>query len=68
MDISPITFEIINNAMVAINDEAAATVRFVSGSPVATDVFDYNTGLLTAEGDVFATGIYISIHAISLEY
>lgn len=54
--------------MVAINDEAAATVRFVSGSPVATDVFDYNTGLLTAEGDVFATGIYISIHAISLEY
>ncbi len=66
--LSPITFEIISNSMVAINDEAGATVRFVSGSPVATDVFDYNTGLLTAEGEVFATGVYISIHAISLEH
>lgn len=67
IEIDPVTFEVLRHRMWAINDEAAATVRLVSGSPVANEAYDYNTALLTEEGDVFTVGVYIAIHAISLE-
>jgi N-methylhydantoinase B len=61
-------FEIIKNRLFAINEEAAETIRFVSASPVANQVYDFNTGLMTASGDVFAIGRYIGIHAPALKY
>lgn len=66
--IDPMTFEILKNRLFAITEEAAETIKFVSGSPVANQVYDFNTGLMTAEGDVFAMGTYISIHAIPLNW
>ena len=66
--IDPMTFEILKNRLFAINEEAAETIKFVSGSSVANQVYDFNTGLMTAQGDVFAIGTYISIHAIPLKY
>lgn len=65
--VDPITFEILRHRMSAVNDEAAATLQVVSGSPVANETFDFNTALLNADGEVFTIGIYISIHAVSLE-
>lgn len=65
--LDPVTFEILRNRLSAINDEAAATVRVVSGSPVANEAFDYNTALLTPDGEVFIIGTYIAIHAIALD-
>lgn len=62
-----ITFEILRHRLWAINDEAAATLSLISGSPVANEVFDFNTALLTGDGEVFIIGPYIAIHAISLE-
>ncbi|HZQ07789.1 MAG TPA: hydantoinase B/oxoprolinase family protein [Anaerolineae bacterium] len=62
----PITFEIFRSRLAAINDEAAMTLRLVSGSPVANEAYDMNTALMTPEGEAFAIGVYISIHAMSL--
>ena len=64
--ISLADFEIIKNRLFAINEEAAETIRFVSASPVANQVYDFNTGLMTASGEVFAIGRYIGIHAPAL--
>jgi N-methylhydantoinase B len=59
-------FEILSTRLAAVNDEAAATMRLVSGSPVANEAYDMNVGLMNAEGDCIAIGVYISIHALSL--
>ncbi|MDP2719613.1 MAG: hydantoinase B/oxoprolinase family protein [Dehalococcoidia bacterium] len=67
INIDPVTFEILRHRLFAINDEAAATLRLVSGSPVANEAFDFNTGIMDADGGVCVLGIYIGIHAISIE-
>lgn len=64
--LDPITFEILSSRLSAINDEAATTMRLVSGSPVANEAYDMNVGLMDANGDCFAIGVYITIHALSL--
>jgi N-methylhydantoinase B len=64
--LSQANFEIIKNRLFAIIEEAGETIKFVSASPVANQVFDFNTGLTTASGDVFAVGTYISIQSISI--
>ncbi|MDP2937608.1 MAG: hydantoinase B/oxoprolinase family protein [Dehalococcoidia bacterium] len=61
--IDPITFEVLRHRLWAINDEAGATIRRISGSPVATEAYDFNTGLLTADGEMLLVGVYISAHA-----
>src|SRR3984957_3534953 len=65
-DLDPIAFEILSSRLSAINDEAATTMRLVSGSPVANEAYDMNVGLMDANGDCFAIGMYITIHALSL--
>ncbi len=52
--LDPTDFEILKNRMFAMIEEAAETIKFVSASPVANQVYDFNTGLMTASGDVFA--------------
>jgi N-methylhydantoinase B len=64
--LDPVTLEILSSRLAAINDEAAATMRLVSGSPVANEAYDMNVGLMNADGDCIAIGVYISIHALSL--
>src|ERR1700730_5577996 len=64
--LDPVTFEILSSRLSAINDEAATTMRLVSGSPVANEAYDMNVGLMDANGDCFAIGVYITIHALSL--
>jgi N-methylhydantoinase B len=56
--IDPITFEVLRHRLWMINDEAAATLLRVSGSPVATEIHDCNTALLDANGDACVVGIY----------
>ncbi len=62
-NIDPITFEVLRHRLWAINDEAGATIKRISGSPVATEAYDFNTGILTAQGDMLIIGIYITTHA-----
>lgn len=56
--LAAVDFEILRHRLWAINDEASATVKLVSGSPVATEASDMNTALLDASGDVFVVGGY----------
>ncbi|MBI3091540.1 MAG: hydantoinase B/oxoprolinase family protein [Candidatus Tectomicrobia bacterium] len=59
-----VTFEVLRHRLWAINDEAAAVLRRVSGSPVAFDVNDFNTTLLDAQGNAFIVGVYMLSIAI----
>ncbi len=62
-EIDPITFEVLRHRLWAINDEAGSTIKRISGSPIATEAYDFNTGILTAGGDMLIIGIYITTHA-----
>jgi N-methylhydantoinase B len=64
--LDPVAFEILSSRLAAINDEAAMTMRLVSGSPVANEAYDMNVGLMNAGGECIAIGVYISIHALAL--
>lgn len=60
------TFEIVRHRLWHINDEGALTISRVSGSPVATEVFDMNTGLLTRTGELVYIDNFICAQATTL--
>ncbi|WP_051579665.1 hydantoinase B/oxoprolinase family protein [Pseudonocardia acaciae] len=64
--VDPRTFEILRHRLWYINDEGALTISRVSGSPVATEVFDMNTGLMTAEGELVYIDNFICAQATTL--
>lgn len=66
--LDPVTFEVLRHRLWAINDEGAATLRRVSGSPVATEILDFNTSIMNARGDSVLIGVYIGAHAISQQF
>ncbi|HZQ27721.1 MAG TPA: hydantoinase B/oxoprolinase family protein, partial [Acidimicrobiales bacterium] len=60
------TFEIIRHRLWYINDEGALTISRVSGSPVATEVFDMNAGLMTSTGELVYIDNFICAQATVL--
>lgn len=66
MNASPVTVEVIRNRLHAINEEAAATLKRVSGSPIATESNDLNTVITTAAGAVVACGHYVLCQVASM--
>lgn len=60
------TFEILRHRLWYINDEGARTISRLSGSPVATEVFDMNTGLMNKEGDLVYIDTFICAQATTL--
>jgi N-methylhydantoinase B len=64
--LDPSLFEIIRHRLWYLNDEGALTISRVSGSPVATEVFDMNTGLMTARGDLVYIDNFICAQATTL--
>ena len=60
------TFEILRHRLWYINDEGALTISRLSGSPVATEVFDMNTGLMTSDGDLVYIDNFICAQATTL--
>lgn len=65
--IDPITFEVIRHRLWAINDDQAMIASRLSGSPVVYEAYDFNAGLLTAEGENLLSGIYIVHHAATMD-
>ena len=61
--VDPITFEVLTHRLATINDETALTIRQVSPSPVANQVYDFNSCLMTKEGNAYSVGNYIVSHA-----
>lgn len=54
-----IVAEVIRHRLDAINEEAAATLKRVSGSPIAVESNDLNTVITAADGQVVACGFYV---------
>lgn len=64
--LDPITFQILRHRLIAINEEAATTMKLVSGSTVATEANDLNTAVMNASGDVVAVARYSLAKATTL--
>jgi len=64
--LDPATFEILRHRLWYINDEGALTISRLSGSPVATEVFDMNAGLMNAAGDLVYIDNFICAQATTL--
>lgn len=58
MPLDPVTFEVLRHRLWAINDEQGLVAARISGSPVVYEAFDFNTALLTPEGEGLFVGIY----------
>ncbi|MFP6681412.1 MAG: hydantoinase B/oxoprolinase family protein [Gammaproteobacteria bacterium] len=65
--IDPVTFEVMRHRLWAINDEQAMMAARVSGSPVVYEAYDFNTGILTADGRGLFVGVYIVHHAVPID-
>lgn len=63
-----VTFEILKHRIWQINEEQATTIRRVSGSPIASEVQDYNVGIATAEGQLVACGMSVLAHVSALSH
>jgi N-methylhydantoinase B len=63
-----LTFEILRHRLWYVNDEGALTISRTSGSPVATEVYDMNTGLMTAQGDLVYIDTFICAQATTLSH
>jgi len=64
--LDPATFEILRHRLWCLNDEGALAISRLSGSPVATEVFDMNAGLMTASGDLVYIDTFICAQATTL--
>jgi N-methylhydantoinase B len=58
----PVTFEVLRHRLWQINDEQGRTIINVSGSPVASEVNDFNIALTDAEGNLVMLGPYLIHH------
>lgn len=64
--VDPVTFEILHHRLWQINDEQGATIKRISGSPVATEVHDFNVGIASADGQLVVAGLYLLAHVTGL--
>jgi N-methylhydantoinase B len=67
VSVDPITFEIIRHRLDSINEDAAITLRQVSGSQVAVEANDLNTAITMADGTVVACGLYVLCQMASVD-
>lgn len=65
--VDPVLFEVLRHRLWAINEEAAAAIARISGSPVANEAYDFNTGLMDRDGGVLVVGPYVMAHAAALD-
>lgn len=59
-ELDPITLEVLRHRLMMINDEQGRVAARLSGSPVVYEAKDFNSALLTAEGDSLFVGIYMT--------
>jgi N-methylhydantoinase B len=68
VQVDAVTFEVIRHRLWAINDEQAMIAARMSGSPIIYEVYDFNAGLLSADGHGLVAGVYILQHATTIDY
>jgi N-methylhydantoinase B len=63
----PITFEVLRHRLWAINDEQAMTAARMSGSAIVYEAYDFNTALVTPQGQGLFVGVYLARHATTID-
>jgi N-methylhydantoinase B len=63
VQVDPITFEVIRNALWIVNEEQADTIRKVAASPVTVYSYDMNTAIQTETGEPILFAPYIQYFA-----
>ena len=58
--LDPITLEVLRNRLAMINDEQGRVASQLSGSPVVYEAKDFNSALLTPEGEGLFVGVYMT--------
>ena len=66
MRVDPITFEVVNNALVGVAEQMAATILRTSYSTVIREMLDYSTAMFDLEGRIIAQSCRIPIHLNSM--
>lgn len=66
--IDPIDFEVLRHRLWMINDEQGRVAAQVSGSPAVYEAKDFNTSLLTPEGESLYVGIYTTRLSLCLNF
>lgn len=61
-----VTFEIVRHRLWQINDEQGTTIKNVSGSPIASEIQDFNVGIADASGQLVCCGMYLLVHVTGL--
>ena len=62
--LDPIRFEVLRHRLWSISAEAASTIKNISGSPIATEAHDFNTCIMTPQGESVVMGPYVASLAI----
>lgn len=65
--LNPITFEVLRHRLWEINDEQGLIAAQISGSPAVYEAGDFNTCILTPEGDGLFVGVYVIRQAAALD-
>ena len=55
MRIDPITFEVVNNALIGVAEQMAATILRTSYSTVVREMLDYSTAVFDPKGRIIET-------------
>ena len=66
MRIDPITFEVVNNALIGVAEQMAATILRTSYSTVVREMLDYSTAVFDPKGRIIAQSCRIPIHLNSM--
>ena len=64
--VDPITFEVVNNALVGVAEQMAATILRTSYSTVIREMLDYSTAVFDLQGRIIAQSCRIPIHLNSM--
>jgi len=64
--VDPITFEVVNNALVGVAEQMAATILRTSYSTVIREMLDYSTAVFDLKGRIIAQSCRIPIHLNSM--
>jgi N-methylhydantoinase B len=65
LSVDPVTYEIIRHRLWQILDEAAITLKRVSGSPITTEAQDFNVSIFRDNGDILSGGWGVFWHITS---
>ena len=66
MRVDPVTLEVVNNAMIGVAEQMAATILRSSYSTVIREMLDYSTAVFDLEGRIIAQSCRIPIHLNSM--